>query len=274
MSQVLIKFYIQKKDENSIKVLYWSCVLETLMQKLDYKTLNNTSHFPLLNSKFSDYELFLELSEYSSSLINTDYHDYIKRPTFFLAKDWKKSRRPYNSCCCNVTNYYNPSQDVFTNLKNLIGAEKSELFYYQLINEINMSIEKTIGINIFESGACPDSLSIYQRLPSFYIDCDKERNILIESKDENEYSVVIEASSKDNILFKKNFFFSTRLEYKLPNQSELENCYNLHITFFSKTESNDYEVVYEEIFSPVIRIICASVSNVYGTRIINNRFIN
>ena len=57
---------------------------------------------------------------------------------------------------------------------------------------------------LFESGACPNSLSIYQRLQSFYINCNKERNILIESKDENEYSVIIEAYSKDNILFKKN----------------------------------------------------------------------
>lgn len=274
MAQVLVKFYVQKKNENSIKVLYWSCVLETLMQKLDYKTLNNNAHFPFSNSQFSDYELFLEVSEYNYSLINSDYNDYIKRPTFFIAKDWKKSRRPYNSCCCNVTNYYNPKQDVIANLKNLVGTEKSELFYFQLISEINSSIEKAIGINIFESGACPDSLSIYQRLQSFCIDRDKDRNILIESKDENEYTVIIEAYSKNNILFKTNLFFSTRLEYKLPNQNELENCYDLHITIFSKTESNDYEVVYEEILPPIIRTICVSVSNIYGTRIINNRFIN
>lgn len=274
MTQVLIKFYIQKKDENSIKVLYWSCVLETVLQNLDYKTLNSANHFPLSNSQFSDYELFIELSEFTSSSIDSDYNDYIKRPTFFLAKDWKKINRPYNSCCCNVTNYYNPKQDALTNLKNLIGAEKSEIFYFQLINEINISIEKSIGINIFESGACPNSLSIYQRLQSFYINCNKERNILIESKDENEYSVIIEAYSKDNILFKKNLFFSTHLEYKLPNQNELENCYNLHITIFSKIDSNDYEIVYEEILHPVIRTIHCNIANKYGTRIINNRFIN
>lgn len=174
MTQVLIKFYIQKKDENSIKVLYWSCVLETVLQKLDYKTLNSANHFPLSNSQFSDYELFIELSEYTSSSIDSDYNDYIKRPTFFLAKDWKKSRRPYNSCCCNVTNYYNPKQDFIAKLKNLVSNEKSELFYFQFINEINMSIEKTIGINIFESGACPDSLSIYQCLPSFYINWNSQ----------------------------------------------------------------------------------------------------
>ena len=104
MTQVLVKIYIQNCSD---KFLFWSVVLDTVLNSSEFNCNQMNSVFKSIKIKaLEDFYVSFDFSFFDEKILICDKSNYIKRPSFFLSKEFS----PYKNCCCMVKNYYNPNQ--------------------------------------------------------------------------------------------------------------------------------------------------------------------
>ena len=279
--EILIKFILFKKERPDDEFIFWSCVLETSIDKesVDYAYLNKNNKYKIKDC--DPFYLKIVYDEYSADKIIDIVKNHQKRPEFFLALDRIHSTgSPYSNSSSKVETYY---QDTFYFIQQLSLFSRLDSDYkFNLLqrNTIKL-IKKLIGLNIIKNGSTAGALSIYKKLPSFHVagnfnSKNGERFITIspigDLPDNNDHFVQIEITDNNKILFNTLQKMQNNFRYPLPK--ELEDFSQIHISVFQENKKeNNTEKIYEERFNLFRSFrIKLSVTGSHS-KIVNNRYL-
>jgi hypothetical protein len=120
--QILLKFYIKRKSSCDRRLLFWSCVLNSEINKtkVDFNYLNRGNTYSI--DEMSEFELCINYCQFGAEIIEQNYNDYKNRPVFFLTTDktWL-ARSPYNHSSFSVETHYVGTIEFIQKIKtNLI----------------------------------------------------------------------------------------------------------------------------------------------------------
>lgn len=281
--KILIEFYLKKKFNQNDKFLFWSCVLDSVIDDKSKSLEHNLNHEINIEEINSTLILFLSYREFNEEELKLEpYKNYQKRPTVFLAcNETTLKGSPYHNASSKLTNYYQSVDAFVENLKKFCGFE-DDFEFNEFQKNIISKIENDIGINIINNSSIPGCLSIYDKLDSFIVDGNfnerngKERYVIVSSENYKKYEnafIEIEIFDEDNennkkILFKQIYPYNNE-KYKLPDIDKLEGFGCFCITIF-----NNGELIFEENFY-LIRDINFS-THILGntTKLLRNRYKN
>lgn len=289
---ILLQFYIEKKDNN--KFLFWSCVLNTYLDQVDFDYINRDSIIKIenfsnytLNINYKKWDNFEDLVKVTSNEYNKKY--FIERPEYFLGNDKTfKKGSPYKSASCLVKTYYQNPEKFIYNLKEFLNNNYTDYEINTFIRNIINGIEKNLGINIFKNESVPGGLSIYSKLSSFEIDGyfnpDRgDRYIKVipinDNMDSNFKDALIEIELTDNekILSKRLYTLNDKNSYNFPIKDDLEPFSQFNITIYEKTNNNNeiyYEKIFKEKFSLIRKVLFSMGASGGNSKIVKTRYIH
>jgi len=280
MIKILLKFNLFKKDMTDEPFLFWSCVLDSLIDNasVDYKLLNRKNEY-----KIEDCEpLWLRIEYLPQGLVNDVVSGYQKRPAYFVAQDKTfQTGSPYSDSASLVETYYQDTLEFVKRLSDFCGYDSDYKLNLLQRRAIKL-IKKLIGIDIIKNESTGGALSIYNKLPAFHVggnynSSKGERYVTISAIDDlSDYenlSALIEITDNEKILFNAYMKFTMNFRYHLPNY--LEDFSQLHITVFGEKKSlqNIISKIYEEKFHLFRSFnIDLSISGSYS-KIVRNRYL-
>lgn len=269
MTQVLVKIYIQNCSD---KIFFWSVVLDTVLNSSEFNCNQMNSVFKSIKIKaLEDFYVSFDFSFFDEKLLICDKSNYIKRPSFFLSKEFS----PYKNCCCMVKNYYNPNQshqdDLLQFVKTFIDITDNVFLEFQ--QEILEIIKSNLGIDILKSESMPGCFSVYTSLPSFVISI-AQRRIEISSSAQKNYYIELKIEDGNCIIFSNVYEFNVSpFIIQLPDISDLENWFKAKISIYEK-DLQKTAIVYEEEFH-LTREVCGGINTFGGvSSLVKNRFSN
>lgn len=279
---VLLQFYIEKKQKNDEKILFWSCVLDSILNLSDQKLcFLNTS---LKIENFKEFILQVEHKDYSQEILESEYKEFNKeRPEIFLATDASMQRgSPYNQASSKMTTYYQLPEIFIPCLRKFCNALTDYQFLKFQLQVISI-IKNEIGIDIIKNESIPGCLSIYKRLPRFSVNGNfnvlngKTRYITI-TPDEDYFLdngfVEIEIKDEKKILFRKLCKFVSNFCYELPSIDKLEHFSEFKISIYSsEKEKDEYEKIFEEHFYLLRSVHVSGSIGGRNSKIVRNRFL-
>jgi len=280
--KILIKFNLIKKEKNTneLPFLFWSCVLDTSIEKVDYAHLNRENEHQINDCK--SILLKMEYCKYSEASIKDLTNKHQKRHEYFVALDktWLKGS-PYRNSSSHVETYYQDTIEFIQQLRKFCGFN-SDYELYQLQHNIIKLIKNVIGIDILKNESIAGALSIYNKLPSFDVDGNYnsargERYIAIAIPDNlfdyKDLSVQIEILDNDKILHNALQSLVPDFKYTLPDY--LENFSQLCVSVFGKKSSEiTASKIYEEKFHLVRSFNIGMSIGGSHSKIVQNRYLN
>lgn len=278
--KILIEFYLKKKINENDKFLFWSCVLDSVVD-MNQKDIEKYLNYDITIDK--NFKLSLSYNIFTDAILEIEpYKNYQKRPTVFLAcNETTLKGSPYHNASSKLTNYYQ-SVDVFVEKLKKFCDFKDDFEFNEFQKNIINKIEDNIGIDIINNSSIPGCLSIYEKLDTFFVDGNfnerngKERYIIISSWNYKKYEdafVEIEIFDEDNennkkILFKQVYPYNNE-RYKLPETDKLEGFGDFHVTVF-----NSREVIFEQFFCLIRNINLGTHILGNTTKLLRNRYKN
>ena len=279
---VLLQFYIEKKHKNNEKILFWSCVLDSLLDLSSYKlSFLNTS---LKIGNFKDFILQVKHKNYTQEILESEYNEYIKeRPEIFLATDASMQRgSPYNHASSIMTTYYQLPESFIPYLRQFcIELTDYQFLKFQL--QVISTIKNGIGIDIVKNESIPGCLSVYKRLPGFFVNGNfnalngKTRYITITPDEDSFWDngfVEIEIKDEKKILLRKLCKFVSNFYFELPSVGKLEHFSEFSISVYrSAEEKEEYDKMFEEHFHLLRSVHISGSIGGRNSKIVRNRFL-
>ena len=286
MNKILIKFNLIKKEKseekNANEFFFWSCVLDTSIEKVDYVHLNRENEYRIKD--FKPILLKMEYYEYSEAAVKEITKNYKKRPEYFVASDKTfLTGSPYRDSSSLVETYYQDTFEFVRQLREFCGFDSDYKFNLLQHNVIKL-ISNLIGIDILKNESTAGALSIYNKLPAFEV-CGNynsergKRHIIIFTHDDlsgyKNLSVQIEILDDDKVLYNTLQSLCPDFKFELPDLEYLENFSQLRISVFAqKISGSVVSKIYEEKFHLVRSfIIDMSVGGGFS-KIVQNRYLD
>jgi len=256
--KILLEFYLIKKNKieenNDDKFLFWSCVLDTSIEKVDFNHLNIENEHKI--EDFKSIFLRMKYNEYSEITINDIINKYQKRPVYFIATDKTfMTGSPYKHSSSLVETYYQDTIEFVQQLKEFCDFN-SDYKLNLLQQNILKLINNLIGIDILKNESTAGALSIYNKLPAFIVGgnfnlAKGKRYITIYSIDDlfayQDITVQIEITDNDKILYNTLQSLSSNFKHEFPDH--LEDFSQLHVFVLGKRKGETIvSKIYEEKF--------------------------
>lgn len=282
-NQVRIQFNLSHKAVQSKELVFWTCVLDTDVQNVDYEFLTkNSKAINLGVDGFKISAKFLNFYE------NVDCW-YKKRNSVFLPIDKNSGKcSPYIFSCTELTNYYDYDFSTkyiqfLANIELEIKKDFSEYEKIEIQKKSISAIKDMIGIDILNQESIPGSIAIYNRLSKFKLDVnynaekgDRYVKVFFEPEQDSCYLLEVEILENKKILYKQIYILAPNEKIILPDSTKLESFGQIHLSIFRQRKFDDSKIetniVYEES-GHLIRSFSIGVNTGGGNyKVIQNRF--
>lgn len=283
MRKVLIQFFIKEKKTNKKDFLFWSCVLESIVDNIDFSFINNKNNSYNIDG-FNEYQVIIKYSEFTNieSIFESTNLDFNKVKSSQTFLEIKGDISVYYNACSRVVTYDYNSNDFLSNFKEFIKDKyNTDLKITKLLENILMTIKTIIGFNLFDCNSHPGAISVYDKLPIFNIDfCLNPLNKHLRyidikcfdnSLDLDNVLIYLILGSKDNIIYEKIFKYN---EYNKYIDKTIGPFYSFSISVFNKS-NNSLEIIYKNIVNCIKNINLSigiyDIKKIVPTRYLGNK---
>jgi len=281
--QVEIEFNLSHKKLKTQILKFWTCVLQTDVERLDYGYL--TQNTKSINLGIADFYVSANFSNFDGKI---DENLKVRNPVFLTIDKNSTNGSPYISSCAELVNYYDIDFSVkymqfLANIELETKIDFSEYEKFEIQKQTINAINTIIGINILNQESIPGSVSVYKRFPKFELDANynikkgcRYIKFSFEPEKNCDYLLEIEIPDEKKILYKQIHSLKPNDKILLPEQSILEPFGQVHLSIFKQKNLTDSgletSIVYEE-GGHLIRSFSFGINTGGGNyKLIQNRF--